>query len=163
MLRIYFFEGGEHIMEKYRIFRVLILLSVLLVFNGALFGFGNKATHPAITERAVTSTTIDDYLKNNLGLSDGLQTELQYNTEQYNFLIRKRMYRGSFQPDITKRTAYDWIRAGSVIEDEDGYKYPIRPRHHFHDPLHNVGLNNKFDHPNYSYLSMSIRYEIGET
>jgi hypothetical protein len=91
-------------MKRRRIFTVPILLSVLFVWNGISLGFGNKVTHPAITSKSINASTADDYLKNNLGLSGGVQTELQYDVDLYNEVIRERIYRGDFQPLITQRS-----------------------------------------------------------
>ena len=149
-------------MKDCRISAALILLVILLAFNSILFGFGNKVTHPAISSESIDASTADDYLKNNIGLSRGIQTELQYDADLYNFFIRQRMYRGNFYPDMTKRTVFGWLRAGSVIEDEDGYRFPIRARHHFHDPLHNAGLEDKTDYPNYSQLFAWVTHIYSE-
>jgi len=139
-------------MNSHRIIALLFIISIIFVFNNIVFGFGNEITHPAITVKCVNASTVDNFLKNNLGLSGGVQTEFQYDEEQFNLFIKNRMAQTNFQSNITKRTAFDWMRAGSAIEDEDGHKFPIRARHHFHDPLHNSGLDNKTDHPNYMDL-----------
>jgi hypothetical protein len=59
-------------MKYRRISTVPILLGVLFVSNSILLGFGNKVTHPAITSKSINTSTVDDYLKNNLGLSGGV-------------------------------------------------------------------------------------------
>jgi hypothetical protein len=111
----------------------------------------NKFTHPAITEQAVNSSAaqINDYLKNQLGLSDGLSTQLYWNFPSD---IETRMTRNGIVDPIRTKTILNWLRAGSAIEDEDGRWKPWRPRHHFHDPIRNAGLDNHFDYPNWEAL-----------
>ena len=56
-----------------------MLLYVLSCLTHGLYAFENKYTHPAITEQAVTNnTTIDNYIKTQLGLSGGLSTQLYW-------------------------------------------------------------------------------------
>ncbi len=109
-----------------------------------LYGFGNEFTHPAITEKAISSAILNDYLKIQLGFDDGLSAQLYWDFPSD---IKERM--GKAEPDKTTRSILDWLRMGSIIEDEDGRYWPIRPRHHFHDPIRNAGLDNQTDHPNW--------------
>ncbi len=64
-------------------------ISIIIFFFGIslgeckdLYAWGNTKTHPALTEKAVGSDNsaakIDDYLKTQLGLDEGIETELKY-------------------------------------------------------------------------------------
>jgi hypothetical protein len=125
---------------------LLIITSIIFAFDDMVFGFGNKATHPALTGRAI-GQAVDDYLKNQLGMSNGIQTQLKYQPDWYQMYIESRMKRGGYSAGGNNRTVLEWLKAGSVIEDEDLDvlpKFPnIRPRHHFHDPINNVGYEQK--------------------
>ncbi len=133
---------------------IICFLSVALGFRKNVFAFGNKKTHPALTEKAVAASVLDDYLKTELGIDEGINAEFQYDIEMYDAYIKRRMEKGKVEnPDNPSRTILKWIKAGSAIEDEDdSLLWSIRARHHFHDPIHNAGLDNKTDHPNYSSL-----------
>lgn len=111
--------------------------------------WGNKFTHPTITERAIdnSTATADEYLKTQRGLNDGLATQLYWD---FPADIESRMTRNDMVDPTKTKTIIDWLRAGSTIEDEDGRWKPIRPRHHFHDPYRNSGLDNQTDHPNWN-------------
>jgi len=127
-----------------------------------------------LAEKSIADSVLDDYLRVHLGMDEGINSELQYNVEMYNEYIKRRMEKGGVEnPYNPSRTILKWIKAGSTIEDEDGsLLWSIRSRHHFHDPTcnfqdfnepgRNAGLDNKTDHPNYSHLFASVRYEFGE-
>ncbi|MBN2018600.1 MAG: hypothetical protein JW749_00050 [Sedimentisphaerales bacterium] len=143
-------------MKKYEILTNLIIAVIILNFSKIAFGFGNKLTHPALTNSITEGAVVDSYLKNQLGMSNGIQTQLKYQPDWYQMYIEYRLKRGDYSLGGNNRQVFEWMKAGSVIEDEDleaWYFFPsIRPRHHFHDPINNVGLDNKYDHPNYSKL-----------
>ncbi|MDD5327951.1 MAG: hypothetical protein PHY02_09085 [Phycisphaerae bacterium] len=127
---------------------VLLAMSLLFICQAECLAWGNKKTHPALTAKAVeVSDVVDNYLKNQLDISDGLQTQLTWN---FPADVKERLRRGEAEPDLVTRTLSEWIKAGSVIEDEDGDKWPQRPRHHFHDPTRNAGLDNQHDHPDWN-------------
>ena len=50
---------------------------LVLFFCTAIYAHDNIIIHPAITEIAVGKSNIDQYLKDNLNLKDGLKTTLQ--------------------------------------------------------------------------------------
>jgi hypothetical protein len=144
-------------MNKCRILILLIVTGIIFTFSDIVFGFGNESTHPALTNISVESSIVDDCLKDQLGMANGIQTQLKYQPEWYQMYIEYRLQRGGYSAGGNDRTVVEWMKAGSVIEDEDLDIWPpflpsIRPRHHFHDPIRNVGLDNKFDHPNYANL-----------
>ena len=127
---------------------VLMVFSVVFVLSAHnLYAFENVKTHPAMTERAVTASTIDNYLKTQIGLNDGINTQLSYN---FPLEIQIRINRAKWDGGKTTRTLLEWLKVGSAIEDTDLYPVqPIRPRHHFYDPTRNSGLNNKDDNPDW--------------
>lgn len=110
-------------------------ISIIIFFFGIslgeckdLYAWGNIKTHPALTEKAVghgnSATKIDDYLKIQLGMDDGIETELEYH---FLWSLKKRMAKAD--PKKTTRSVLDWIKAGSIIEDETLRQ--ARSRHHF--------------------------------
>ncbi len=136
---------------------IIYTLLFLVVLMGSIedsYAWGNKSTHPAITKRAGNSDAaqIDNYLKTQLGFSQGLSTQLHWDFPED---VRERLSKGQANPEITTRSVLDWLGAGSTIEDEDGRWKPIRPRHHFHDPIRNSGLDNQTDHPEWRLYASS--------
>jgi len=141
-------------------FKYTTLILVLGLFN-SLYAFENRKTHPAITSKGTEASVIDDYLKTQLGLANGISTQLYWNFPQD---IKTRIDRGEADPDKTTRNIMEWLRVGSIIEDEDGRRIaPWRPRHHFHDPYRNAGLDNHTDHPDWSAPLFSSWIPLGQS
>jgi hypothetical protein len=111
-----------------------------------LYAWENVRTHPGITQEAINTSAVDNYLKKQMGLNDGVSFNLHWN---FPADVKNRIKRGSGDEETTTRTILEWIKTGSVIEDEDGRYWPIRSRHHFYDPFRNSGLDNQSDHPNW--------------
>ena len=113
--------------------QILITMFFLGISIGfkPLYAYDNVLTHPALTYEALqtdnNSAKLDDYLKIQLDLKDGLNTELEWD---FPADIKERIKRGKAEPENTTRTILEWLKAGSTIEDEDGRRWPIRPRHH---------------------------------
>ncbi len=100
----------------------LVFLGVSLGLCISSYGWENKATPPALTEKSIADSVIDDYIKNQLGIDGGVNSELQSDVDWYNAYIRKRMERGGVEnPGKTNRTILEWLKAGSNYEDEDIY------------------------------------------
>ncbi len=149
---------------KRQIYVKLLILGISLVTCTCLYGWANKSTHPALTEKSIADSVLENYLRTQLGIDEGINAEFQYNIEMYNEYIKRRMEKGEVDnPYNPSRTILKWIKSGSTIEDEDGsLLWSIRSRHHFHDPTcnfqdfnepgRNAGLDNKTDHPNYGDL-----------
>jgi hypothetical protein len=132
---------------KNRLLILLITFVISILPFRFLYAFENVKTHPAMTERAAITSTIDNYLKNQIGLNDGINTELFYD---FSFEIKSRIERAEWDGGKTTRTLLEWLKVGSAIEDTDLYPVkPRRPRHHFYDPYRNTGLNNRDDNPNF--------------
>jgi len=132
---------------------ILMVLSMAFVlFQQSLYAFENKKTHPILTERAAKAT-IDDYLKTQVGLSNGINTQLLYDFPEE---MQIRINRANWDSGKTQRTLLEWLKVGSAIEDTDTYLNPYRddsnkrPRHHFYDPTRNAGMNNKDDNPDWN-------------
>ena len=130
-------------------FFIIFCLAISFCLCENLYAFGNKLTHPALTNKAVgtgnSAAKIDDYLKNELGLDNGMATELEWNFPSE---IKERIKEGKEDSNKKTRTVLEWLKTGSNIEDEDGRQIPWRPRHHFHDPnREDAALDNHTDHP----------------
>lgn len=96
-------------MEKsyhYSFFAIFLLLLLNATYAVA---FDDQVTHPAITDKAITSQ-FDQYLKSYLGFQSGKQAEL---------------YLGN-----TKLSILKWLTQGSTDEDDPN----CRAANHFHDP-----------------------------
>ena len=131
----------------------ILLLTIIL--HNPLYAWENKETHPAITNNGILVSIADSYLKTQMGLTNGATTQLYWNFSQD---IKMRIDKGAANPNQTTRNISEWLRVGSIIEDEDGRLIPIRSRHHFYAPIANpgvippnpnVGLDNKTDHPDW--------------
>lgn len=95
--------------KKYIYFIGLFLIIICFVKNTA--AYNDKITHPDITKKAAENSQLDQYLKNNLGLQNGIATKFSFNNEL--------------------KTITKWLREGAELEDD-----PIcRASNHFHDPL----------------------------
>jgi len=139
-----------------QIYITIFFLNMFLGLCEYSYGWENKKTHPAITDKAVGVSSVDSYLKSQIGLDNGILAELYWD---FPADMKERIKWGEAEPEKTTRTTLEWVRLGSIIEDEDGHRWPWRPRHHFHAPIANPGvtppnpnsgLDNKTDHPNWS-------------
>jgi len=120
---------------------LIVYCSGLLCACRPAYSWSDVATHAAITDKAIHLSTMDAYLKNQLGISQGLGAEFQ--TVFYPAL-QERM--AELEPERTTRSALDWVKTGSQLEDKILITQ-YRSRHHFHDPIRNAGLDNQTDHP----------------
>ncbi|PKL50907.1 MAG: hypothetical protein CVV39_00915 [Planctomycetes bacterium HGW-Planctomycetes-1] len=120
-----------------RIKNSIIIFSLFFGLCSSLYAFENKYTHPALTQRAIGDSVcvLDDYLKTQLGMTGGLTAELYWD---FPASIKARMDKA--EPDKTTRSISDWLKAGSIIEDER--KIDLRFNNHFYDPTRNSGLDN---------------------
>lgn len=129
---------------KIRVLLVTIFLGTCLGLCEFIYAWGNEKTHPAITEKAINNSIINNYLRVQLDLTDGLSAKLYWDFPSN---IKERLKAGKAKPDQTTRTILEWMTAGSNIEDMTLRQ--ARSRHHFHDPTRNAGLDNKTDHPDW--------------
>jgi hypothetical protein len=118
---------------------ILITVMIIFVWNFQVYAFEGN-THKALTEKAISNNNqsiLDDYLKNELGMGQGLN----------NVLVLDR----TITPDANRvlpqippyPSILDYLKAGACLED-----IPLpRAKHHFHDPYRNAGLDNKSEHP----------------
>ncbi len=91
---------------------IILLLAFLLLRTQICFGL-ETGTHSQINETIVTSgyaISLDNYLKNNVGMPSGIDTKFKY------------------------KTVYKIVAEGGVLEDLAGIDY-VRSMNHFHDPL----------------------------
>ena len=84
----------------------LFIIAAALI-SGNVSAFDNEVTHPDLTDRAIRSSKLSDYLKDTLNLPKGAETIVE---------------------DLTLE---EWIERGSTLEDEP----PCRASNHFHNPL----------------------------
>jgi hypothetical protein len=97
----------------------LILLTLFFLPAISSNAYDTYNVHPTINENALLQSFTESYLKNQLGLSTGIEE----------FFIR----------DSIKKTVKEWIKEGGRQEDVPVY----RANNHFHDPLrswNNAGL-----------------------
>ena len=91
--------------------KIISVLPLLILFSyTVIYAHDNIIVHPAITEIAVGKSNIDQYIKDNLNLKNGLKTTLQ---------------------PVGNQTVLYLLSKGSIDED-----IPLcRAGNHFHDPL----------------------------
>ncbi len=99
-------------MKKATVILVVSCFGLFCVCNPA-YSWSDVATHAAITDKAIHLSTMDDYLKNQLGISQGLGAEFQ--TVFYPAL-EERM--ADLEPERTNRSVLDWVKTGSQLEDK---------------------------------------------
>ena len=95
------------IKNKFGVF-IIIWIVVCLYDNTA--AYDDKDTHRRITGKAVEYSTLNNYLIQNLGFKDGIESNI---------------------PSNTKNTIRFWLQEGSELEDSP----MCRASNHFHNPL----------------------------
>lgn len=125
-------------------FFTVFLITISFGLCQPLYPWEKTYTHPVLSKEAVGTSQVDNYLRNQLGLNEGLNTELKLDTDIWPVpdLVERGM-----DPYMDTRTILEWIKEGSKLEDAKLYQ--ARSRHHFHDPTRNTGLDNKTDHPDW--------------
>lgn len=100
----------------------LLQLSVLIVFVAAnnVAAYEDKITHPALTKKATENTQLDLYLKNQLGLSDGVSTIFTLYNPTMNILAL--------------------LQQGSKDEDKER----CRRANHMHNPMNWISWNDSY-------------------
>jgi hypothetical protein len=114
-----------------------LLLSVLQVSD--VIAWENEFTHTAITKEAVEESVLaGNYLQTQLGLQEGLDTELEL-LDWFQYSLDQRVLQETkFHWNETEISIRAWLIDGSMLED-----VPVpRARHHFHDAIRNTGLDN---------------------
>lgn len=135
---------------------VVIVPIVVLVMAKAGYCWGERKSHPAISETAAANSILDSYLKEQLNLKNGSQAELHWDFPSDILKIIREVGEDDSDKD---RSINDWIRLGGTLEDVDMIRGPAwRPRHHFHNPINNEGLDNQTDHPNWSELLRNVNW-----
>ncbi len=129
-------------MQNY-IFNVFLTIATFLCLCQPLFAWDKVYTHPALSQEAANYSQVGNYLQNQLGYTEGLNTQLQITNTTTPF-VQDLIDRGMDQ-SITTRSVLEWIREGSELED--ALIRQARSQHHFHDPVRNAGLDNRTDHP----------------
>jgi hypothetical protein len=106
----------------------------------------NELTHPAITQEAVERSVLaGDYLQTQLGLNDKLDANLMLLEQYQNNLVRRAGQKRLIPMvwNTTELSIKEWLRTGSKFEDIPN----PRARHHFYDPINDIGLNNMVVEP----------------
>jgi hypothetical protein len=140
-------------MKESKDFKLISLVMLSLGFCASAHGFSDK-THRAITEKAIQSSIVINYLMNNLGMNHGLGSMLlldQSIVPEPNRIPTNQLevrLSGELPPNPS---ILDYLKAGAHLED-----VPMpRARHHFHSPIANPGvippnpnegLDNRTDH-----------------
>ncbi|MCG7854145.1 MAG: hypothetical protein MIO92_16640, partial [Methanosarcinaceae archaeon] len=89
---------------------VIFSFGIFLGLCELAYSWGNKKTHPALTDKAISASVINDYLKTQLDLRDGVTAELKWDFPSH---IKERLDKGTAEPDKTTRTILAWVKAGS--------------------------------------------------
>lgn len=112
-----------------RFIKIAIIQITAVVLVGQSHGL-NTETHEQINERVVTTImdgfSLDLYLKHQLGLDQGVQSQLQGVIENKKHTVR----------------VWQWFREGGIREDLPNWYMPyIRSANHFHNPLTDQGFS----------------------
>jgi hypothetical protein len=96
--------------------KLMLMLTALMIlfFPINAIAYGDERTHPELTEVAARKSNLDDYLKNTLGIPEGILKTYEANINIINLL-----------------------RSGSENED-----LKSRAFNHFWDPIRNAGLDD---------------------
>ena len=106
---------------KYHIVLHSFIFMLLCLLDNAI-GYDDVETHPRITKSAVENSNINNYLIQNLGFKDGIETKV---------------------PANTNNTIRFWLEEGSKLEDS-----PLcRASNHFHNPLKSWDQSGVSDQP----------------
>lgn len=92
--------------------RIVFGLALLLMVPGVSHGFDNRLTHRQITRSAARASTLDSFLRSNLGLPNGIENQITSTSG-------------------TTQIVRDWLEDGSTLEDIPN----CRASNHFHNPL----------------------------
>ncbi len=92
---------------------------VPLFLSSSVGAFDHITTHRNITRRAVLASTLDVTLRVQLGMSDGITTNLK---GQFGLLART---------ETRQEAIIDWLRYGAQFEDEG----TCHATQHFHNPM----------------------------
>jgi hypothetical protein len=102
-------------MKRRLLLKISGLIFLFLQLHSQSFGL-EKETHKYlnqyIAQNSINNFSLDQYLKNQLGIKTGVLTPLK--------------------SDEDSKRIWDWVRLGGQYEDEPGYS---RSCNHFHDPL----------------------------
>jgi len=125
-----------NLLNKKKNVKILFVATVIFGWCTQVHAWSGQ-THSALTEKAISDsnqTVLDEYLKSQLGIDQGLNCILLLDE-----LITPDPDR--VLPEVpTNSSVLDLLKAGARLED-----IPLpRARHHFHDPYRNTGLEYNF-------------------
>jgi hypothetical protein len=140
--------------QRISLITICIMLSGFCTISQAF----SKKTHKAISEKAVTYSQSDAYIKNELDFSQGVGTMLLLDQSVISEpeRIPTAQFETRIMPELPSNpcSILDFLKAGANLEDVP----TPRARHHFHIPIANSGvippnpnsgLDNKTDYPNW--------------
>jgi hypothetical protein len=113
---------------SHRCFAKVLLSQILALFIASQTYALGTDTHARLNEYLVkkgsNEFSTDLYLKNELGIPGGIETQLRGHING-----RSRLYK-----------VWEWIRDGGILEDSPWYYTDTRSRNHYHEPLSNQGF-----------------------
>lgn len=109
-----------------QIYTILLSILAFLLLAGNALGFNDDTVHPIINESAVDQSIVDEFLRTELGFSQGLDATLS-KVKIYDHLGLNEI--GIF-PIVENLRIINFFEEGGKEEDE----LP-RPLRHFHNPL----------------------------
>jgi len=149
---------GDRTMKTTRNISSITICIMLSGFCTISQAFSNN-THKAISGNAVQNSYADSFLKNEMGLNQGLGTTLllDQSVVPKSERIPTTQFETRIMPELPSNPSsiLDFLKAGANLEDVP----TPRARHHFHAPIANPGvippnpnsgLDNKTDHPNWA-------------
>jgi hypothetical protein len=114
---------------SHRCFAKVLLSQILALFIASQTYALGTDTHARLNEYLVkkgsNEFSTDLYLKNELGIPGGIETQLRGHING-----RSRLYK-----------VWEWIRDGGILEDSPWYYTDTRSRNHYHEPLSNQGFS----------------------
>lgn len=123
-------------------------MTITSYWNTYTYAFCGE-THKELTNKAISSdskSVLEAYLKEQLGMDQGLDTLLfiDQSTIPESDRIPSKQLEDRIESEITENpTVLNLLKAGANLEDVPN----PRAKHHFHDPVRNIGLDNKTEHP----------------
>ncbi len=116
---------GRELVGRWWLTRACLWLAASLILApSASHSFDDTDTHPRITERSVSASSLDNSLKADLGIPEG---------------VKKLLVPGEGRP----LSIVDWLKSGARLEDSPA----CRARNHFHNPLRPFDSSGVSDFP----------------
>jgi hypothetical protein len=85
-----------------KLFILSLVMFLCAVQTSNVIAWENEFTHPALTEKTVERSDLDDYLKTQLEMPDGIETELYWDFSFY-LHVKEPIEAGETDPSKTAR------------------------------------------------------------